>query len=127
GGGRARLSVRRWTPLHGSGNRRSRARRRARAARRVPVAVRRGATCTARAVRGGRHPPRRARARRTAAGAAAPPVRGGTWKRGRMNPLLLLPAGLTALTALALPLLIHLARRQQQRPTVFAALRWLQA
>jgi len=44
-----------------------------------------------------------------------------------MNPVLLLPAGLAALTALALPLLIHLARRQQQRPTVFAALRWLQA
>lgn len=44
-----------------------------------------------------------------------------------MNPLLLLPAGLAALAALALPLLIHLARRQQQRPTVFAALRWLQA
>ena len=40
-----------------------------------------------------------------------------------MNPLLLLPAGLAALAALALPLLIHLARRQQQRPTVFAALR----
>ena len=44
-----------------------------------------------------------------------------------MNPVLLLPAGLAALAALALPLLIHLARRQQQRPTVFAALRWLQA
>lgn len=44
-----------------------------------------------------------------------------------MNPLLLFPAGLAALAALALPLLIHLARRQQQRPTVFAALRWLQA
>src|SRR5690606_1529268 len=30
-----------------------------------------------------------------------------------------------ALLALAIPLLIHLARRDQQRPTVFAALRWL--
>ena len=44
-----------------------------------------------------------------------------------MNPMLLAPAGLAALAALALPLLIHLARRQQQRPTVFAALRWLSA
>ena len=44
-----------------------------------------------------------------------------------MNPVLLLPAGLAALAALALPLLVHLSRRQQQRPTVFAALRWLQA
>ena len=44
-----------------------------------------------------------------------------------MNPMLLLPAGLAALAALALPLLIHLAKRQQQRPTVFAALRWLRA
>ena len=44
-----------------------------------------------------------------------------------MNPVLLLPVGLAALAALALPLLIHLARRQQQRPTVFAALRWLRA
>ncbi|HLT44792.1 MAG TPA: BatA domain-containing protein [Luteimonas sp.] len=44
-----------------------------------------------------------------------------------MNPVLLLPMGLAALAALSLPLLIHLARRQQQRPTVFAALRWLRA
>lgn len=44
-----------------------------------------------------------------------------------MNPILLAPAALAALAALALPLLIHLARRQQQRPTVFAALRWLRA
>lgn len=44
-----------------------------------------------------------------------------------MTPVLLLPLGLAALAALALPLLVHLARRQQQRPTVFAALRWLQA
>lgn len=44
-----------------------------------------------------------------------------------MNPVLLAPAGLAALAALVLPLLIHLARRQQQRPTVFAALRWLSA
>jgi hypothetical protein len=39
---------------------------------------------------------------------------------------LLLPAGLAALGALLLPLLIHLARRSERRPTVFAALRWLQ-
>ncbi|WP_202842905.1 BatA domain-containing protein [Luteimonas saliphila] len=44
-----------------------------------------------------------------------------------MNLVLLLPAALAALAALALPLLLHLARRQQQRPTAFAALRWLQA
>jgi hypothetical protein len=44
-----------------------------------------------------------------------------------MNPVLLMPAALATLAALALPLLIHLARRQQQRPTVFAALRWLRA
>lgn len=37
----------------------------------------------------------------------------------------LLPAAFAALLALAIPLLIHLARREQQQPTVFAALRWL--
>ncbi len=37
----------------------------------------------------------------------------------------LLPAGLAALAALLLPLLIHLARRSEQRPIQFAALRWL--
>lgn len=42
-----------------------------------------------------------------------------------MSPLLLLPAALGALLALLLPLLIHLARREQQHPTLFAALRWL--
>ena len=42
-------------------------------------------------------------------------------------PGLLLPAGLLALAALALPLLLHLARREEQRPVEFAALRWLQA
>lgn len=42
-----------------------------------------------------------------------------------MNPALLLPIALAALAALALPLLIHLARRSEQRPTDFAALRWL--
>lgn len=40
---------------------------------------------------------------------------------------LLLPAGLLALFALAIPLLLHLTRRTEQQPTVFAALRWLQA
>ena len=34
-----------------------------------------------------------------------------------MNLALLLPAGLAALAALLLPLLIHLARRSEQRPT----------
>lgn len=42
-----------------------------------------------------------------------------------MNLLLLLPAALGALLALAIPLLIHLARREQRTPTMFAALRWL--
>ena len=42
-----------------------------------------------------------------------------------MNFGLLLPAGLAALGALLLPLLIHLARRSEQRPTLFAALAWL--
>ena len=42
-----------------------------------------------------------------------------------MTAALLAPAGLAALAALALPLLIHLARRTEQRPTDFAALRWL--
>jgi hypothetical protein len=40
---------------------------------------------------------------------------------------LLLPIGLAALAALLLPLLIHLARRSEQRLVSFAALRWLQA
>lgn len=42
-----------------------------------------------------------------------------------MNLAFLVPAALAALTALLLPLLIHLARRSEQRPTPFAALRWL--
>lgn len=42
-----------------------------------------------------------------------------------MSLALLLPLGLAALAAWALPLLIHLARRSEQRPTEFAALRWL--
>ncbi|MGQ3469536.1 BatA domain-containing protein, partial [Xanthomonas campestris] len=41
--------------------------------------------------------------------------------------LLLFPAGLAALAALVLPLLIHLARRSGHRPTDFAALRWVRA
>lgn len=40
---------------------------------------------------------------------------------------LLLPAGLLALSALLMPLLLHVTRRTEQRPVVFAALRWLQA
>ena len=42
-----------------------------------------------------------------------------------MSLAFLIPAALAALTALLLPLLIHLARRSEQRPTEFAALRWL--
>ncbi|GGK05290.1 BatA domain-containing protein [Luteimonas terricola] len=42
-----------------------------------------------------------------------------------MIPALLLPAGLAALAALLLPLLLHLARREERRPVDFAALRWL--
>ncbi|WP_208002185.1 BatA domain-containing protein [Luteimonas yindakuii] len=42
-------------------------------------------------------------------------------------PTLLLPAGLLALAALLLPVLVHLARRQTLVPTPFAALRWLRA
>lgn len=38
---------------------------------------------------------------------------------------LLIPAGLLALVALALPALIHLARRSEEQRTDFAALRWL--
>jgi len=40
---------------------------------------------------------------------------------------LLLPAGLLALLALSIPLLLHLTRRTEQQATVFAALRWLKA
>lgn len=42
-----------------------------------------------------------------------------------MNLALLLPIGLAALAAALVPLLVHLARRSEQRPTVFAALQWL--
>ena len=42
-----------------------------------------------------------------------------------MSLAFLLPAGFAALAALALPLLLHLARRHEQKPTDFAALRWL--
>jgi hypothetical protein len=44
-----------------------------------------------------------------------------------MSPGLLAPLGLAALAALLLPLLVHLARREEQQPTDFAALRWLAA
>lgn len=43
-----------------------------------------------------------------------------------MTLVLLLPLGLVALAAWLLPLLIHLRRRSEHRPTNFAALRWLQ-
>ncbi|WP_158918893.1 BatA domain-containing protein [Caulobacter sp. S45] len=43
-----------------------------------------------------------------------------------MSAALLAPLGLAALSALLLPLLIHLARRDTQRPIDFAALRWLE-
>lgn len=42
-----------------------------------------------------------------------------------MSLAFLLPAGLAALAALLVPLLLHLARRNEQTPTDFAALRWL--
>ena len=44
-----------------------------------------------------------------------------------MNLVFLLPAAFAALAALFIPLLIHLARRSEQRPTDFAALRWLRS
>ena len=44
-----------------------------------------------------------------------------------MNLAFLLPAAFAALGALLVPLLLHLARRSEQRPTAFAALRWLRA
>jgi hypothetical protein len=44
-----------------------------------------------------------------------------------VNFALLLPMALTALFALALPLLIHLSRRSEHHITDFAALRWLSA
>lgn len=44
-----------------------------------------------------------------------------------MSLLWLFPAGLFALAALLLPLLVHLARRDQQQLIDFAALRWLSA
>ena len=44
-----------------------------------------------------------------------------------MSLALLFPAGLAALAALLVPLLLHLARRSEQRITDFAALRWLAA
>lgn len=42
-----------------------------------------------------------------------------------MTLALLIPAGLAALAALLLPALIHLARRDEEKLTDFAALRWL--
>ncbi len=42
-----------------------------------------------------------------------------------MTPGLLVPIALTALAALIVPLAIHIARRTEDRPTDFAALRWL--
>jgi hypothetical protein len=42
-----------------------------------------------------------------------------------MSLMFLFPLGLAALAAWALPLLLHLVRREQQAPTDFAALRWL--
>lgn len=44
-----------------------------------------------------------------------------------MNLSLLAPAGLVALVALLLPLLLHLQRQSEARPTPFAALRWIGA
>jgi len=44
-----------------------------------------------------------------------------------VNLALLLPSALLALSALLIPLLIHLSRRSEQKPTDFAALRWISA
>lgn len=44
-----------------------------------------------------------------------------------MNLVLLLPVGLAALATLLVPLLLHLARRNEEREVTFAALRWLQS
>lgn len=44
-----------------------------------------------------------------------------------MSTALLLPAGLAALLALAIPIVIHIARRTEARTVDFAALRWLDA
>ncbi len=44
-----------------------------------------------------------------------------------MNLSFLLPSALAALAAIALPLLVHLSRRVEQKRTDFAALRWLRA
>ena len=44
-----------------------------------------------------------------------------------MSPALLLPAGLAALLALAIPVVIHIARKTESRTVAFAALRWLDA
>jgi len=42
-----------------------------------------------------------------------------------MMPGLLLPGALAALAAILIPLVIHIARRTEERPIEFAALRWL--
>ena len=44
-----------------------------------------------------------------------------------MSLALLLPIGLAALAALLVPLLLHLARRSEERVVMFAALRWLRS
>lgn len=44
-----------------------------------------------------------------------------------MTPALLFPVGLVALAALAIPLVLHIARRTESRTVEFAALRWLEA
>jgi hypothetical protein len=43
-----------------------------------------------------------------------------------MSPALLFPLGLLALAALAIPLIIHIARRTESRTVAFAALAWLE-
>ncbi|WP_122468462.1 BatA domain-containing protein [Brevundimonas lutea] len=44
-----------------------------------------------------------------------------------MTPTLLAPLGLVGLAALAIPLIIHIARRNESRTVQFAAMRWLEA
>ncbi len=44
-----------------------------------------------------------------------------------MSPALLAPLGLLALLALAIPVVIHIARKTETRTIAFAALRWLES
>src|SRR5690606_18976604 len=121
---RTRLPVHRRPSLPRSGERRHAARRWPRPARGLPGALRAGPAWPAGTVAGQWHRPRHRMAGRTAGCAAAGPVRQAG---DGMSMALLFPLGLLALAAWLVPLLVHLARRQQYTPLDFAALRWLQA